>query len=588
MKKKNLLFVAAAMVMAGCASDDMIGDNAATQSENQVIGFNMNMPAVTRAGSTQETGATAAKTLGYEFIVWGEKNEVTKAATDVKNLVFKNYRVQYQSTSSSTSGAATSSPTNTNGWEYVGINPYEDSKVSPAITESQTIKYWDFKANNYVFTAVSALKTDIDGNKVKITKTEGGDNIESANKGYVIELTNGASAANIFVADRNPVTTPTSASDVKPVKMQFRNFQTKIRFGFYETVPGYDVQITGVKYNSAQTASTTFGVDGDFVTAPTGTDKVTYTVTYDSSNKPVVTVARSGNSATASYMAFGSDMFNKDLGTASSSPTYDTDATNDTYTAILPNTGNTTPMTFTVSYKLISEDTGEEIQIDDRQVTVPAAYCMWKPNFAYTYLFKVTDKSAELYPITFDAVVEADEVSNQKTITEVAGETTDKVCITTLGKTSDGKFYTDVDEYAGGSTIYASVTEGSAVQTLTATSAKLYTVTATKNSASVPEVITEAAVANCLNRAADASSSPSTWTVTDLNDVTMVVTASSLGEIVGTVPAEDGGQDRSLSALKWVDATASGTTYYVVEYTKTTTATPAVTTKYYKVVKVVK
>ena len=346
-------------------------------------------------------------------------------------------------------------------------------------------------------------------------------------------------------------------------------------------------------------------VNGNFVTVPTeDSQTVEYKVTYDSSNKPIVTVTSSGATASTNVSEFGQNIFSNTtstkLGKNSTSPLYDID--DGKYTSILPNTGNKTPMTFTVSYKLISEDTKEEILVEDRQVTVPAEYCTWKPNFAYTYLFKVSDKSAELYPITFDAVVAEDEVNLQKTITEVSGDT-EKVCITTLGIDEDGKFSTDADEYTAGSTIYASVTADDDEVTLTDNIAKLYTVIATKPSSTgttttvpVPEAITEAAVANCLNRTATSGSN--TWTVTDQNNVTMTVTASTLGSIAGSVPAEDGGTARTMSVLKWTDNNTnseSGTYYYVVEYSRTVSVTPTgestavqTTKKYYKVVKVVK
>ena len=607
----------AAIMMAGCASDDLVGDENISSGETP-FAFSMNTPNATR-GASEETGKDAAKTLDYEFIVWGEKNEEDKKATSVANLVFENYRVQYANTEGNTANTTVS---NTNGWEYVGLAPYNyqgtaptsgttgnesNATVSPSIYNSttnskQTIKYWDFKATNgYVFTAVSALKSDIMDGKVTITKTQGAENLESSKKGYTIVLTNGAKAENIFVADRNPVSTPTAAANVAPVKMQFRNFQTKIRFGFYETVPGYNVEITGVKYtyDSNETAtSTALGVHGDFVEAPTGTDKVTYEVTYDSGNKPVVTVTRNGTSATGTSKTFGSYIFGKNIGKASNAATYDkvsnpTTSTDGEYTCILPNTGNTTEMSFIVSYKLISEDTKEEIAITDRKVTVPAAYCQWKPNFAYTYLFKVSDASAELYPITFDAVVEADEVSKQETITEVSG-TTEKVSITTFATSSDGKtVITGKNEYGNGDIIYASVMEdATAVSSLSDTNIKLYTVTTT---ASDNSTITEAAVANCLKNAKSTTSSSTpavtTWSLTDLNNVTLTVTAvTSDLTYPTTVPAEDGGKARSLSALQWT-AGASGT-IYAVEYTKTTTtggegSSTTTTTKYYKIVKVV-
>jgi hypothetical protein len=601
-----MAYVAAAMVMAGCASDDMIGDNNATQSDNQVIGFNMNMPAVTRAA---EANAGYAKTLGYEFIVWGEKGEADAATTleNNTNIVFENYRVQYKDNDGSTKNSTVS---NTTGWDYVGIAPYAEAsansptKVVPTIYKDddikQTIKYWDFGGSTYTFTAVSALSTDIDGNKVTIRK-----NFDGASKtahGYTITLTKGAKAENIFVSDRKEITPtiPATGGTMAAVQMAFRNFQTKIRFGFYETVPGYHVQITGVKYGSNSSAVKTLGVNGNFFKNPeSASDKITYTVTYESASdgaKPVLTIANEG-STTKGFEEFGDNIFQTGenyLGTSSLDAQVTYNNSDKSYKCILPNTGNTTPMTFTVSYKLISEDTGEEIQIDDRQVTVPAAYCMWKPNFAYTYLFKVSDQSAELYPITFDAVVEADEVSKQETITEVASDETNKVCITTIGFDSNNTVVTSTtaNEYASGNTIYASVMEGSntTATTLNTTNIALYTVTGT-------QTITEASVANCVkNGTTPTSSAGSTAkTVTDLNGNTMTATpvdintdGSTIPCIVATVPREDGNGNRDISALKW---TGVANTTYAVEYTKTTTTTPAgesqsvtKTYKYYKIV----
>ena len=556
------MYLAAAMALASCANDDYVGGENLASNDTTPIAFNMNTPATTRA---EKTGSDAATTLGQEFIVWGEKNEETNKATDAANLVFENYRVQYADKTGSTKNSTVS---NTTGWDYVGIAPYA-ANVTPKINAAtQTVKYWDFKATNYVFTAVSALKTDIEAGNVKITKTEGAASVASSAKGYKIELTNGAKAENVFVADRNEVTTPKTSTDVKPVTMRFRNFQTKIRFGFYETVPGYNVQITGVKYNSATTAvSDKFGVDGDFVTAPTGTDKVTYTVTYDANNVPVVTVAAEGTSAKAAYKAFGGDVFQTGenyLSKESSAPTYDT--TGGTYTCILPNTSNSTAMTFKVSYKLISEDTKEEIVVEDKQVTVPSQYCQWKPNFAYTYLFKVSDKSAELYPITFDAVVAEDEVNLQETITEV-GEPS----ITTIAFDTNNKVVTGQNEYAAGNTIYATT---NAADGMTSSNTKLYTVTATAGTGATP-VISEASVANCLAKMTESSGK---WTATDATggklEVTKVETTDA--NFVTEVPSElAGGAARTISALTW---TGSANTTYVVEYEPTTG------TKYYKVV----
>ena len=584
--KKNYLFIgAAAIMMAGCASDDLVGDENISSGETP-IGFNMQMPAATRAD--QQKGSAAASTLNYEFIVWGEKEESNTAATATTNnpnLVFENYRVQYKDNSGSTKNSTVS---NTTGWDYVGIAPYAEAKVSPAISAtSQTIKYWDFGKNNdgkskvYTFTAVSALETDINADRVKITKNC--DKTTKAEHGYTIVLKNGADASKIFVSDRNEVTAtqPAAGQSMAAVEMAFRNFQTKIRFGFYETVPGYNVQITGVKYNSATTATDQkFGVDGKFITSPTADgESVTYTVTYDTNDKPVVDVAESNNTTTTHagyYEKFGTNVFNKDLGKTSVDATFDQSSKD--YTAILPNTGNETAMTFKVSYKLISEDTNEEIVITDRQVTVPAVYCQWKPNFAYTYLFKVSDTSAELYPITFDAVVEADEVSTQETITEV-GEPSITTC---AWDTQNKKVITDKDEYESGNVIYAATntTDG-----MTSTNTVLYTATSTKGTGAAP-VISEASVANCLaNGKKNDENTPTVWTATDATQGKLEVTkaeSSKYSFVTNEVPKEDNNGTRTINALKWTaEGNTNSETYYVVEYSYSSK-------KYYKVIKVAK
>ena len=610
MKKTYYFLAATALFMASCANDDFTGDNSAqSQDGTMPIVFNMQGVAGSR-GTTQISGNSAADSLGNEFIVWGEKTNNGTTST-----VFQNYRVQYQGTN----GSANSSVSNTNGWEYVGIAPYAKvgnaDVVSPNIlstTETnvkQTIKYWDTATGTtYNFTAVSALQADITAGKVKITRNPKSSTDNTA-EGYTIVLSKGASAGKIYVADKQPSVSPlnpstqTGGATIQPVTMAFRNFQSKIRFGFYETVPGYKVQITGVKYNSkTNSTSEKFGVDGQFVTVPaategdTNTDALTYTVTYDSNNKPVLSIGKiqTSSSFQAGYKEFGTNIFSKNLGEASTSPVYDTveeTSTDGKYTAILPNTENETAMSFTVDYKLISDDTQEVIAVTGKKVTVPAAYCQWKPNYAYTYLFKVSDQSAGLFPITFDAVVEADEVSKQETITEV-GEPS----ITTFG-VSSGKYVTDKDEYASGDDIYVVVYDGTELATLTNDNIALYTVTATtveNAEGAIAPNITEASVANLF---AHTSESSGKWTITDANNGVLTAEKKTINTsgtnapvLVSNVPAEDGTthilDSQNNKALKFSDTNSSaGTYYYAIQYKKTVGSTD---TYYYKIVKVVK
>ncbi len=580
MKKKYLFIGAAAIMMAGCASDDIVGDNSATQSENLAIGFNMSTPAVTRAGSaTTEHGK-----LNDAFFVWGEKNEVDapSTATTAENLVFKNYKVTWGDNTANTTLS------NTKDWEYVGVAPVTEN-LTPQAPSTQTIKYWDMNATSYTFTAVSAKSDEITNGTVTIAKTDNGTDVYK--KGYSITLKNGASTGDIYFADRVNIAKGTATTTNEEgkyggyVKFTFRNFQTKIRFGFYETVPGYKVQVKNVTYGTNTPASTTnFGVNSKFYSVPTDDKTITYNVVYEdgknntTENKATVEVGTDATAATS--MAFGTALMSTngvDLATTSAKPTYD--KTDGAYTSILPNPSNDTDMSFKISYTLISEDTGEKIEVADKEVVVPVEYCKWKPNYAYTYLFKISDQSADLYPITFDAVVVADETGTQETLTEVGGDTKN-TSITTFAYDATNKkiVASDKNEYPAGSEIYATVMEESDNESLTLTTGetsgnvKLYTVTTT-NATKYP--VTEKSVAKALDTTNYPLASGATANI--------VATEATGASVVTSVPAEDGVGTHTISALKWTDNTTStGTTYYAIQYTNT--AKELV----YKVVKVVK
>ncbi len=576
MNKKLILSLAAAGLLASCAVDEQPGSTTAL-SDNNTIAFNMQTASQSRA---QETGSTAAETLGKMFIVWGEKNETAGTEAKATDQVFKNYVVKYVDGSKSVS--------NTAGWEYVGYTPYAEAQVSPAITGAQTIKYWDDQATSYTFTAISAKAEDIKPSgegataKVVITKNTSGDNVYS--KGYTVNVKEGASVDNIYFSDRKNVTKSTGSSSFdhsKAVSMSFRNFMSKIRFGIYETVPGYKVVITGLKYNNGTEHKSTgedknFGVDGNFVVAGENTQ---YTVTYEdnnSSKENKAKVALVGTPATQTYLnttgtQWLSTSETSPVGTTANAPTWDNTAAG-TYTTIMPNPGNEKEMTLTISYDLYSEDTGEKISVDYKTVKVPAQYCQWKSNYAYTYLFKITDQNTGLSPITFDAVVETEDNATWEDITTV-----DNPSITTFATKSetDKTIVTGQSEYNANNVIYAVVMDlksGSTTEyqpvTLNPTdesvNVKLYTVT-TDDVTNFP--ITESYVA-------EAIAHTSSVYATNIH-----ATEDNTAKVVSSVPAEDG-TTKTISALKW---TATAGTTYAIEYTKTVDQK---TKKYYKIVKV--
>ena len=592
MKTKYFIFAASALVaLASCSSNDFVGDESLLENSGSgAIAFSSSTPAITRA--TQEDAA-AANALGNKFIVWGEKNESGKTAATATNTVFQNYTVEY--------GASTAYTTlsNTDDWEYVGKTSY-GAKLTPAApTTSQTIKYWDNGASSYTFTAISALDADISGDKVVITKNIAGSSNEYE-KGYTIAVKEGASTGNIFFADRIN-DTPANLKN-NAVKFSFRNLQAKMRFGIYETVPGHSVKIDKVYYNSTN-STTNFGVDGKFIKPAANTS---FTVTYGDGttgpqNKALVAVSADTYNT---YLASTSTtiMSATSIGTASNT------ATLDDYVSILPYTSNTTDLSFTIDYTLKSDDTGETTAITGKTVKVPAAYCKWQSNYAYTYLFKITD--SDLTPITFDACYVEDELGNQETITTVS-----EPSITTYAK---GTMVTTKNEYLKDANIYVVVDKSGTVQELAVgTNVKLYTAKIEDGAA---QGITEETVKNAIAQntdkydigvildeetsldgyytfngtayvacaaegKADGTTTyykPATYSVKDANGKKLVINAADGLTAITSIPATDTptGVAITVNGAQFTPA-AAGT--YVIEFIDTADGNK----KYYKVIKVV-
>ena len=120
-------------------------------------------------------------------------------------------------------------------------------------------------------------------------------------------------------------------------------------------------------------------------------------------------------------MEEGDESAGKYLDRSSNTATYAGRKDTEDYIEVLP-TGEGHVLKLRVAYTLVPTDGGSEIIImEDATAVVPAQYADWQPNYAYTYIFKISEKSGEgLYPITFDALVMDSEDGIQETITEVS------------------------------------------------------------------------------------------------------------------------------------------------------------------------
>ena len=559
------------VAFTSCMNEEFIGDNSPTTSQETpgAIGFGSATPAITRA---DKEGSAAATDLSNQFIVWGEKNEINAGESGANvgtaagasgrdgDLVFKNYVVDWVTNSAYTTTS------NTKDWEYVGLK-LNDATASPATTtydgnvtpntgtDAQTIKYWDYGASSYTFTAVSALPADITAGYVKITKTQTGSSVYD--KGYSVVLTANAHLDNLYFSERQSITDKSQHDRTLAnkyggnVTFRFHNMATKVRVGMYEIIPGYTVTINKFTVADDQ-ADPTFAQMDDNVTAnfaanlqncasgTAGTLTVKYVSSGTTENHP--TVSFTGTKAKVLNLGTGLSA-NVTIGESATGATFD--KTGKAFTSVFPNEGNTQNLKLKVSYTLTDSKTGETIAVNDKTAEIPANYLKWKPGYAYTYLFKITDD--DLYPITFDAVEVVAEDGSAEYITTVS-----EPSITTFGvNSSTGKYVYGGSEYAAGSDVYATIVEGGSVIDPTG-KYNVYTVTTT-DATNFP--ITEGSVAESIAE------------IPAKNPEVKCAAYTGTKSLETTVPGEDG-KTITLSAGKAIKLPALAAGKYAVEYEK--------------------
>lgn len=616
--KKKLFFAAIALTtLAGCTDESYVGDQNLLTNENGAISFNMGTAAVTRGDNT---GATAAGHLSNQFIIWGEKKESDGTAAATGNLVFKNYIVNY--------GASTAYTTtsNTKDWEYVGYKLNDGSASIPTTnystnitpnsgTDAQTIKYWDYAAASYTFTAVSALPADIKDGRVKITKTESG--TTQFDKGYSITLSKSGTEGSyvfpslnkLYFSDRNVITksegTDRNATNAYGgnVTMRFRNLMSQIRAGVYETIYGYD--ITEIKFyvdnGGTQNEPAVVGSTAAFgaicpnisTTNFEGTVNVTYYESGSLLNQPKV-VAATNSGTTAKNLILGTNMStistatDNQLGKTATAPTWD--SSTGTFTEVLPQSGIIENLKLKCDYTLWNSVSGETIKIEGATAEVPAQYLQWLPNYKYTYLFKITDD--KLYPITFDAVEVVAEDGQAEYITIVK-----EPSITTFGVVVNSSnefqaYQTGKNEYqVPGSTdkldIYATIMDRSELVTPElGTNVNIYKNITSSDETNFP--VSEASLAEAI--ANSGVSGKISYTLD--NTIAAVKSGSGTGN---GIPGEDGNEITGVPAIKlanlaagtyaveyWRDAKAASGTYVAgtTYYTSADCTTPVNTTEF--------
>jgi hypothetical protein len=474
--RTKLYFVAAlaATMLASCADDKFVGDNSPNElQENAGVGINfgLNLPGRTRADIY---GGAAAKLLGNNFYVMGTKG-TEDATSPSPTLVFDNYLVNYKANSAGTQ------EDNTANWEYVGVTPgtgdYSSHQKLSNYSE-QTIKYWDYSADQYDFFAFStgtkkAMKDKTSPASDEIGVTAMAHGTALAGGAYTLYIPSVEALKEAYITDIKEVKGTSNYG--KEVQLQFKNIGAKLRVALYETVPGYSVK--DVKFYDSESTPIDHTQTGTYV-APTENatlisanakgfptsgsiavsfpyignnnqdaqayDKASATVGVTTgvqtqqfgalTNQLKTRIDHEDETATPDKLYLGRSLPEATFAGSeiTGPPAFASTEDAQFYQAVFP-VSTSYSLTLRVDYTLVSLDgSKEEIKVYGATAVVPAKYTVWQPNYAYTYIFKISDKtngwtneakSAQgLFPITFDAVVAEfnDAEDQQKTITTVA------------------------------------------------------------------------------------------------------------------------------------------------------------------------
>lgn len=489
MKRNIVIAYMLTALLAGCVEDDFLGE--IFDGGDHAIRLGSGTQAMSRG---DKTGAEAAADLNNSFVVYGAKYK--NAAPTTANVVFDHYNVAYQ-------GAPNSTTSNYSGWEYVGVTPVTTAKVTGFTpVPEQLIKYWDKNFDYYDFVAYSQGKGS--ATFTPVTMTNAGKAVSEDNQPVYSVSGTISNLTSAYIADMVHVEKEDYHRDY-PVTPRFRSLNAKLRMAMYEVIPGYSVKDVKFYTSGASTSTTTPCIYAASELIPVASGQVNVYFPYYPSDLArrneaayrVIAVEKTQN-VTFGNLQYGSrEGMEKEgnlyLGRSLPTATYTT--TDHSYIDVLPQTTETT-LTLKCDYTLVPiDDATEEIHITGATTTIPNIYSYWMPNYAYTYVFKLTDDN--LHPITFDAIVVND--GYQETVTELA-----MPAITTYQK---GNAYTTNNPPAYGvydpvRPIYITViTTNGGLTTLTTDNSWLYKVDKGEGKTSPTYVVDEASVGDAATAA---------------------------------------------------------------------------------------
>lgn len=385
-KNYNIIFLLTALMLVACHHDDVVPDS----PQQRAIVFGSSLEAGADAGTRAAELLPLYDYVG-DFTVYGINGNLSGDGTFTrKDVVFDNYVVWHDKNSAETTES------NTNGWEYVGSHETCDGKT----TSAQRIKYWDYSQNCHYFWALAnadrgefgPTNLATDGRVANYTLTLTKENLSETMALYYSEI------ARVDLLDYAQV-----------VSLRFKPFLSKVRFGFYETIPGYVVNNLKVK-GADGTLADDIIISSDFVEEGTcevafdynPAEKVTASITPSTAQKSTALNVGVVQYQTLSPRTDGQDE-EDDLpnsfvdgktyiARSSVAPSYTWGAgpDKDYFSYVLPYESYDKPLTLTCNFDLTNTENGVVRTVEDVSVTIPAEYRQWKPGHEYTYILKIT------------------------------------------------------------------------------------------------------------------------------------------------------------------------------------------------------
>ena len=363
----------AAMLLSSCGgSGDEPGVDPVPQPNDPTpIAFSGGLAESHSESHARTRATTAALSETHEqFHVWAYKNPTSGSA----ETVMQNYTVNWLT------GSAHTTASNSSGWEYVNQQPNGGVQ--------QSIKYWDFDADDYRFfgyagTGVTKIYTPSETAPTSVSLSFGVSVASNPQKDPVTLVLNSSTPLYSKLWYKAKASLP--AQKNSPVTLEFLQPYVKVRFMFRQSEPETTKFILS-EMKFRPTPPTGSGTQKEIATAGA------FTVTYPMSGATTENWSITNVTSTLNHVTEGEyPGFTQNYYEAASDATDEVKAGEKMWYVVLPAKDQGT---YTLSLKV----NGKE-----KTVVLPAKYMEWQPGYAYTYIFKITENGG----VEIDAVQSA-------------------------------------------------------------------------------------------------------------------------------------------------------------------------------------